>query len=691
MKLRIFLGICGLLSLFLATGVYAQEPQEKLLLPIGGGSSETDVGFIKAAIERASGNTINILVLPIAYAQNAQAITATERAKYSSSAESRREEILKACQQGAPKSHSCQVTLAPVYVRSEAEAASTVIFPTDLAAIYILGDNQSIAMQIISGTPIEQGLEDAYQRGALVSGTNAGGNLLSTAMIAGYNPGFDASNTLDFGAVELWNSPNEHGLSFGFQDAVADPYFYQQNHIGRLLNAISLPEAPHLGIGIDANTGVRSPNGERLEGVFGQSNVTILDEETYHAAENVQYLGPSYTLSLRNVLIHLLAPGNASFDLITRRSSLGAPASLLQRRFSKLVLPKGAGPLILRSNLSQPGGNDPILTRFANLSGGEKANILIIAAGYPTNATAQDAIERYQSALQIPTQSLVIADNATKPPELGKGYTGILLVSENQAKIQPRLLVPVAKAWRTGTPLMTDNAASAVIGDFYAAHGNTLAGDETIVADTQKSFQEGQTNIQPGLGLLGLNLEPRIMDNNRWSQLIALAYEHPDLLAFGLTGNTALEITADGARVMGDNALFVLDLSSAKLGLGDDQGFLIANGLLDVFAPGEMVHPDAANANLSPLHAATPALPTATMTSTATPTHTAEPTGTPTPSPSATATNAPAPTKTHRPTPTPLVIPPPPNELVNTSAILLSILVVMIVVLGVWINRHRVF
>ena len=62
---------------------------------------------------------------------------------------------------------------------------------------------------------------------------------------------------------------------------------------------------------------------------------------------------------------------------------------------------------------------------------------------------------------------------------------------------------------------------------------------------------------------------------------------NPIELAVGLTQNSALEITRNGARTIGDNALVALDLRNAALDLGTNDGFVIANGLLDVFAPGE--------------------------------------------------------------------------------------------------------
>lgn len=93
--------------------------------------------------------------------------------------------------------------------------------------------------------------------------------------------------------------------------------------------------------------------------------------------------------------------------------------------------------------------------------------------------------------------------------------------------------------------------------------------------------------ITPALGLLDITVEPRVLADNRWGRLFALAYTQPTTVAFGIADNAALMITTDGATVVGDNVVVGLDLRLATLALGSNQAFVIANGLLDVFAPGD--------------------------------------------------------------------------------------------------------
>jgi hypothetical protein len=63
------------------------------------------------------------------------------------------------------------------------------------------------------------------------------------------------------------------------------------------------------------------------------------------------------------------------------------------------------------------------------------------------------------------------------------------------------------------------------------------------------------------------------------------------LPAFGIADDTAIEVNASGAIVVGTNGVVALDLRAAKLALGDNQAYVFANGLLDTFAPGEAMQP----------------------------------------------------------------------------------------------------
>lgn len=697
--LLVIIAVCTLTFPLLMTvdQTNAQSPThlDRLLIPIGGGYSDIYAGFLDMVAARSIDNNVKILVLPVAYASNPKIITKEERKDNLVAAEERRLQLEEACKNTVTNNVTCNATLAPILVRSDAENPDNLhFFTSDLSAIFILGGDQTIAMQVIANTPVEDALVTAYEGGTIIAGTSAGGGMQSATMLAGYNTNFTDSNSLNFGAVDVWNTPEKHGLPFGIQNAILDQHFFQRSRLGRLLNAISLPGVPHIGIGIDAYTGVLAADGENIEKVFGLYTVTILDAETYHSAEAVQYHGISNTLGLRNVLVHQLSPGDASYNLKTRQPSLAPVPEKIERDYSSLTLPQGAGVLMLGGKLSENLDQDTILTRFINFSGGKKANLLIIAAGYSNDASAQRAVEKYQKALSyVPTQIIIIPKDAPHaPPAELSSFTGVIFIGEDQSIIPVQALPAIKEAWLDGMPVLADDAAAAVIGTFYSAHSPTPDDEELAEAATQESFVQGQTTIRSGLGLLNIQVEPQVMEDNRWGRIFSLAYYQPALLTLGITNDTAIEITPNGATILGNNVLFILDFSHASLALGDNHGFVIANGLLDVFAPQERVLPVLIDTDYQPVHASTPALaintlttPTATMTSQSV---------TPAPpqiTPSLTATRTPriSLTRVARPTGTAPVIPPSPDQNLSMLMMLFALLAVVVAGFGIWINRKR--
>jgi cyanophycinase len=655
----------------------AAQTTPGLLIPMGGGYSDVYAGFSQAAVANAREGQVNILVLGMTYSSNADAITEAERQVNLRDANERRFQIEEACKRAAPPEITCAAILAPIFVRSDAEdPANLELFSDDLAAIFILGGDQTVAMRVLAGTPAEARITELHQKGAIIAGTSAGGGMQAAAMLAGYNQNYAPETALSFGAADVWNSAELHGLPSSLQSAILDQHFHQRGRLGRLLNAILLPGVPHVGVGVDAYTGVLSKE-ENLSGVFGLYTVTILDAETYHAADGVQYV--TYVenrpplLSVRNVLVNLLSPGEFSYDLKTRAASLAAPAPQVERAFEALTLPEGAGTLLLAGDLSESLAGNPILAHFKQLAGG---NILVIATGYTSARSAETNLKLYAEALGGAAQ--VVAGDA--PVEIPAGTSGILIIGKDQSKANPAALEAVRQAWLAGTPVLADNAAAPLLGSFYSAHGPTPGDAEEAEAATQKSFWQGKTEIKPGLGLVNISLEPQVLADNRFGRLFSLAYNHPELVSFGLNKNTAIELDASGARALGENAIFVLDLRTAKLALGTNQGFVIANGLLDVFAAGEDIAPALADVNAGYTLQPTPILPTVEPTAAASPT--LAPSATPEP---VTATEA-APAASETPAP---LVQPPASALPQAWGIILGLALIVGAVIAARLLQKR--
>ncbi len=671
-----------LLSSFLFLYPVHAQTTPGLLIPIGGGYADIYAGFSQAAIANARDGQVNILVLAPTYSSNPNQITEAERQTNLKDAEERRFQIEEACKRAAPPHLTCKAVLSPIFTRSDAfEPTHLSLFADNLAAVFLLGGDQTVAMQVLAGTPAEARLTELHRAGTIIAGTSAGGGLQSRAMLAGYNENYARETSLFFGAADVWNTDEKHGLPSGLQTAILDQHFHQRARFGRLLNAILQPGVPHVGVGVDAYTGVIAEN-EVLSSVFGLYTVSVLDAQTYHAADGLRYITVAENrpplLSARNILVSLLSPGNSAYDLKTRvgqmeNQTYPAPQKI-ERSFNTLTLPPGAGALLLSGDISGTLENNLILKRFIELAGGPNANLLVIADGGASASANERTAQRYADVL-VKLGAAAAVGNAETPSE---SVTGFVLVGRDASKMTPPEWL--REPWLAGKPILADNAAATLLGSFYAAHPPGPTEGEEAEAANQQSFWQGKTDIRPGVGLINLTLQPQMLDNNRFGRLFSLAYNHPDQLAIGLNTNTALEITSAGARVLGENGIFVLDLRSAQLGLGSNNGFVIFNGLLDVFAPGEMVQPEPADVNAIYTPQPTPALSTTKPTDLPSPTN--APTLPPTSAPTHTAL---VPETTATPAP---LVQPPASALPQLWGIGLGLLLI----LGAWLwskLKHR--
>jgi cyanophycinase-like exopeptidase len=168
--------ILSIILVLLLSGLPASAQPQPIehLIPIGGGYADIYAGLSQAAVANAQNNQVKILVLPFASASDPLTITAEERAALLETAEERRFQIEEACKRAAPQDVTCQAALAPILTRSDAEdPAAAQYFVDDLAAVFILDGDPTIAMKVIFNTPLERALGEAYASDTLVAGTGA--------------------------------------------------------------------------------------------------------------------------------------------------------------------------------------------------------------------------------------------------------------------------------------------------------------------------------------------------------------------------------------------------------------------------------------------------------------------------------------------------------------------------------------
>jgi cyanophycinase len=579
----------------------------RTLVPIGSDYTEATLQrFAQAAAQHDSSDTIDLLVLPITYATDPFVITPEERAENLELADERRAQLAAACAAIKRAEQSCRAVLAPILVRDDAvQAGNLDLFVADLDGMYILGGDQTIAMQVVADTPTERRMEAAYKNGAVVGGNSAGNAVESRTMIAGYIGDNGPENGLQQGIVDLWQpdgrSDRTRGLIFGLRDQILEQHTFQRGRIGRLLNVVWQTGLP--GVGVDAETAATIQNESLLTDVTGRSATVIIDPNTYHA--NGRYAGPTNSLAIHRVATHLIPPGGYGFDLKRMRPLVHGQAesapNLGGRDFDALRLPAGYGPLLLSGDISADAGG-PVAQRFVARSGGKQARLVVLATGYADSTAAQAQAQAFAAALQPqvakPVQAFVLdpaADLDDIRHTVGDA-DGILLTAPDQSTVAGALASadPVVRAlrraWRHGAALLADNAAAAALGNLMSIDAPPT--DDSLEDDAVNDFRPDSVTLQAGLGFLrGLAIEPRLMPDRHWGRLYNLLNRDHRALAVGIDVGSALELSQSGGRVWGSSAVVLLDGRAASFAVGNNGALSARYVILDSFVAGDRVQP----------------------------------------------------------------------------------------------------
>lgn len=595
--IRFFIILALLLGIL--ASVSAQEETDDststTFLPIGGFYGDTFPGFVEAVLPHAGEDRVYILVVPASFSYDSQVLTAEDLLINTSDAENRRRQLEEVCNELSEL--PCEVMVVPVYTAELANTEAVLNYvPDDLAGVYFLGGDQVLAMEILANSILEGALAEAFARGVPMGGNSAGLAVLSYSMIAGYSADeFGPENGLDEGAVLIWNTDPQRGLSFGSQTTVMEQHFWERARLSRALNALTLPDTPNILIGVDSFTGGHLVDDATFGDIFGLYTAAVFDAETFGAADNATFGEQSGTLSMRDVVFHLLAEGDFSYD-ITSRSMNIAPA-LEEGGVDYTGLNVGqepAGAVIIGGNLFGPfdGEEAEIFGRFIAASGGDSSTIRIIATGYADENSAQAGIDMYREALLAIAPNLQISESIVldSPLETDSIPNGALIIGADQSLLNADNVRVVLDWYWEGTTLFFDGAASPLAGAFISAHPPTPydSDDDLLIEEaTQASFLTGSTTIRNGLGLLNANIEPSIMYDNRFGRWVSLAYHLQQITTFGIADDTALYLSSEERVVLGQNGVFALDLRYATLDEGTNGGKVFANGLLDILTVGD--------------------------------------------------------------------------------------------------------
>ncbi len=200
------------------------------------------------------------------------------------------------------------VHLVHIETRGDASQFGNIKSLAGSSGVFFTGGDQLRIASIMGGTPVDEELHRAYERGVIIAGTSAGASAMSDTMIVeGDGDQAPISRALSMAP----------GMGL-LEEVVVDQHFAQRGRIGRLMLAVAQNPSV-LGVGIDEDTALLV-DAEARARVVGSGTVTVIDgRKLTHS--NVSEQESPHPVAVLGALIHVLAPGYG-FDMDTRRPLL---------------------------------------------------------------------------------------------------------------------------------------------------------------------------------------------------------------------------------------------------------------------------------------------------------------------------------------------------------------------------------
>lgn len=145
-------------------------------------------------------------------------------------------------------------------------------------------------------------------------------------------------------------------------------------------------------------------------------------------------------------------------------------------------------------------------------------------------------------------------------------------------------------AWAGGKVLLADNAAAAALGQATSVDATPTSA--SLEDDSMGDFLLSGVDIRPGLNWIsGIAVEPRMIMDRHWGRVYNHLYRNHSLLGLGVDVNTAMELTATGATVLGANTVAVFDGRFASYALGTNGALSERDVLVDTYVQGDALVP----------------------------------------------------------------------------------------------------
>jgi cyanophycinase len=283
----------AVLTLFAVSAAALGNPGHGHLVLIGGG--EKPRAAMEKFVELAGGKSAPIVVIPTASEEpdTIEYYTNLFKKDYGST----------------------DVIVLPIKTKDDANKPELVAAAKRARGIFFGGGDQVRILNALAGTPVLDALREAFQKGAVVSGTSAGLACQSEIMITGEG---------DFKVIQTNSVEVKEGLGFVRKDVIVDQHFIARQRENRLISVL-LEHPGHLGVAVDEDTAIWIRPDDTFT-VIGKGSVMVFDPSGTSTQRSAAQKEGKELLGVHGMRMHILLPGEM-FDM-AKREVIAGPAAL---------------------------------------------------------------------------------------------------------------------------------------------------------------------------------------------------------------------------------------------------------------------------------------------------------------------------------------------------------------------------
>ncbi|MGI6686162.1 MAG: cyanophycinase [Bacillota bacterium] len=249
------------------------------------------------------------------------------------------------------------------------------------------------------------------------------------------------------------------------------------------------------------------------------------------------------------------------------------------------------GNLVIIGGAEDKKGESKILEEVVEISGGSKANLVVVTTATEQPEAAGREYKKVFSRLGVKetyTLDINCRDEANSEENAKKimNATGIFFTGGDQLRITSilagtKVYEAFQESFRKGTVIVGTSAGASVMSNTMIVEGNN-----------NDAARKCTLKMAPGLNFLdGVIIDQHFDQRGRFGRLLCGVAENPGILGIGIDEDTAIRVYPDDHfKVVGNNAVTIIDgksiLSSNVSELNPDEILAITNVTVHVLSQG---------------------------------------------------------------------------------------------------------